>query len=101
MYEKIAKCRSSQPSSLIHNKVRNRVKTVSTQPQSPECSREKLVQKRIKTNEIKEKQILFMGHDYIDGVKFKIKLIIANGTFHLIGTNEHTDIRTHRSLQKH
>ena len=35
---------------------------------------------------------LFMGHDYIDGVEFKIKLIISEGTYYLIAQNEHSKI---------
>ena len=33
-----------------------------------------------------------MGHNYIDGIQFKIKIVIVNETYCLIGKNEHTDI---------
>lgn len=33
-----------------------------------------------------------MGHDFIDEVEFKIKLIISEGIYYLIAQNEHSKI---------
>ena len=33
-----------------------------------------------------------MGHNFIDGIEFKIKIMIANKIYYLIGKNEYTKI---------